>query len=158
MQIDTLLEEKLWSVSSENYLEQETCNQIVDYLLTRLSDYLKQPLELIGDTGCGEDAFSAAFRGTIAPNDVFRISYAGTLGMQVIDEEFGPHYSALLFLFGDHHRLTAGQSNRSYIYLEYQQKENNIGQWYSHGWGIDEFDEYEDIIEVEYYYKEETNN
>lgn len=158
MEVNKALEEKLWSVSSKNYLDKETCDRIIDYLLARLSDYLKRPLELTSDTGCDGDALSADFRGKIASDDVFHISYVGTLGMQIIDEELGPHYSAWLFLFGSHHRLTAGQSNRSYIYLEYQRKENNFGQWHSYGWGIDEFDEYEDIIEDEHYYKAETNN
>jgi len=76
--------------------------------------------------------------------------------MQVIDESFGSHTSAWLFVFGDHHRPTAGQPNRSYIYLEYQRKESGFGQWHSHGWGIDEFDEYEDIVEDGYYYEAET--
>lgn len=150
MEVNEALEEKLWSVSSENHLEQETCDRIIDYLLARLSDYLQARLKLDGDNWLNGDSFSTEFHGIVEPSEVFRISYVGTLGMQVIDEELGPHISAWLFLFGDHHRLTAGQPNRSYIYLEYRRKENSIGQWHSYGWGIDEFDEYEDVFEYKY--------
>lgn len=69
------------------------------------------------------------------------------IGMQLIGDNYEPHTSANLYLFGNHQRLTAGQPERSYIYLEYQRKENNIGQWKSLGWEIDEFSEYEDIEE-----------
>ena len=154
MKVDQALEEKLWSVTREKPLDQETSDRIIDYLLARLSDFLQQPLEIVGENRMHETAFSTTIRGAIAPQEPFRITFVGALGMQVIDKEFGPHYSATLFLFGDHHRLSAGTPNRSVIELFYERDADNIGRWQSSGWEIDEFDEYEDIVEDEYYYKE----
>ena len=153
MQIDESLEEKLWSVSNENPLDKDTCNQIIDYLLAGLSDYLQQPLNLAGDNWLDGDAFSTTFRGVIAPQDPFRITFVGTLGMETIGKERTPRASASLFLFGDHYRLSAGAPNRSFIEVFYERGQNNFGQWRSLGWEIDEFDEYEDIVEDEYYYR-----
>lgn len=154
MNVNKLLEEKLWSVSREKLLDQETSDRIIDYLLARLSDYLQQPLTLVGDNWLNETAFSADFVGAIAPRDVFRISYVGTLGMTTFGDKDEPHVGAWLFLFGDKHRITAGQLNRSFIYLEYERKNDNIGVWKSRGWQIDEFDEFEDIVEEEYHHNE----
>lgn len=145
MQVNTLLEEKLWSVSSENHLDKETYNRIINYLLARLSDYLQTPLELVGDNWMHETAFSADFRGVISPKEAFCITLGGTLGMQLIGDEDKPHVHANLYLFGSGYRLTAGKSNRSFIYMEYNQM--NDRNWHSFGWAIDEFDEYENIEE-----------
>ena len=151
MQINKALEEKLWSVSNENPLDKEICDWIIDYLLARLSDYIKQPLELVGDNWMHETAFSATFRGAVAPQAPFRITFVGPLGMQTIGDESIPHASASLFLFGDHHRLSAGAQNRSFVELVYEKGENNVGQWQSLGWQIDEFDEFKNIVEDKYY-------
>ena len=157
MNINIELENKLWSVSSENHLNKETYDRIIDYLLARLSDYLQTPLQLVGHNRIHETAFSTTFRGSISPKEVFHISFVGTLGMQVIDDEYGISTSADLYLFSDGHRLTAGQKDRSYIYLEYIRDNNSYGNWVSHGWEIDEFGEYEDIVEDEYYYRKEDS-
>ncbi len=149
MEANRELENKLWSVSSENPLDEQTCKLIIDYLFKTLIEYLKQPLEIIGEDFVTETSFCRSFRGEIA-NTPFQITYVGVIGMQLIDDEFGTHTSANLYLFGSHHRLTAGQPDRSYIYLEYQKGENGVGNWISRGWEIDEFDEYEDIIESEF--------
>ena len=148
MQINQALEEKLWSVTREKPLDKETCDRIIDYLLARLSDYLQQPLELVGDNWLDETAFSADFVGEIAPRDVFHISYVGTLGMDTFGDKDELHIGAWLFLFGDKHRITAGQTNRSFIYLIYERRNDSTGEWKSHGWQIDEFDE--NIVEDEY--------
>lgn len=158
MQLNTPLEKKLWSVSHDNPLNKETCNQIIDYLLARLSEYLRQPLELVGENWMHETAFSADFIGAIAPRDVFRISYVGTVGMQLIGEDNKPHAMAWLFLFGDKHRLIAAEPDRSFIYLDYERNTDNTGTWKSRGWHIDEFDEFENINEDDYYYKKSVKD
>ena len=154
MQINKALEERLWSVSFENPLDKEACDQIIDYLLTRLSDYLQQPLTHINDNWLDGDAFGADFIGTVAPFEAFHISYVGMLGMQTIGDEAIPNVSASLFLFGDHQRLSAKQSNKSLVEFIYERDVSNVGRWQSFGWNIDEFDQFEDIIESEYHHKE----
>lgn len=154
MQVNKAIEERLWSVSPENTLDKKTCDEIIDYLLARLSDCLQQPLKIVGDNWLDRTAFSADFVGAVAPRDVFRISYVGTLGMTTFGDKDELHVGAWLFLFGDKHRITAGQPNRSFIYLIYERKNDNIGEWQSHGWQIDGCEEYENIIEEEYHYKE----
>lgn len=149
MNVNQELEEKLWSVSSRNQLDSETLSRIVEYLFDSLSSYLNQRLEVIGEDAVSENAFCRSFRGEIAAKP-FQITFVGVLGMQLIDDEYGVSASANLYLFGSRHRLTAGQPDRSYIYIEYRRGENNAGQWHSHGWEIDEFDEYEDIVEAEF--------
>jgi len=148
MEVNKSLEEKLWSISSDNHLDKETCDQIIDYLLARLSDYLQTPLELVGDNWIDGDAFSTDFRGVISPKEAFGITLGGTLGMELIDDDYGINTSVNLYLFGSSHRLTAGIN--SLIYLEYIKGKNDVGDWVSHGWAIDEFDEYEDIEESEF--------
>lgn len=157
MEVNSALEESLWSASREKLFDRETYNQLIDYLLSRLGNYLQTPLEVVGDNCIEDGFFSTTFRGIITPREVFRLSFVGPLGVDFIGEEDTPHYSASLFLFGDHNRLSAGQPDRSYIELIYEKRGNNIGEWKSLGWEIDEFDEYEDIVEDEYYYKKETN-
>lgn len=147
MNINTELEEKLWSVSGKNPLDEETRRRIIEYLFKSLSTYINQPLEVIGEDAVDENSFCRSFRGEVAGKP-FQITFVGVLGMQLVDDEYGISASANLYLFGSHHRLTAGQADRSYIGLDYRRGENNVGQWHSNGWEIDEFDEYEDITEA----------
>jgi hypothetical protein len=146
-EVNQELENRLWSLSDENPLDEEAGNKIIDYLLARLSDYLQTPLKLVDDNWFENNSFSSDFKGKLQAK-AFHISFAGTMGMQILTEN-NPHVSAWLFLFGDHFRLAAGQSDRSYIYLDYNKKEGHLGEWESFGWQIDEFDEYESIIEGE---------
>lgn len=149
MEINLELENKLWSISNETNLDKATCNEIIDYLLARLSDYLKTPLKLSEENWLEGNSFNSEFEGILQPN-IFHISFVGTLGMQIINEKLGASISTWLFLFGNHFRLTAGQSNRSYIYFEYKRKEERYGEWESFGWQIDEFDEFDNVIEGNY--------
>ncbi len=48
-EVNQELEDKLWSILSEKPLDSKTCNKIIDYLLARLSDYLKINLEIVGE-------------------------------------------------------------------------------------------------------------
>lgn len=148
MEVNETLERKLWTVSRDNPLDKNACDLTIDYLLARLSAYIQQPLELTGENWLDGDAFSADFRGAIAPRNAFNITYAGILGMETIGEERAPHVSASLFLFGNHHRLAAGQQNRSFIELVYERRENNAGYWRSLSWQIDEFDEFEYVNDL----------
>jgi hypothetical protein len=150
MEVNSALEEKLWKITRPNPLDKNEFVEIIDYLFKHFCNYLQQPLEVIGEDYIDDDAFCRSFRGEIVPSEPFKITYVGVIGMQLIGDNYEPHTSANLYLFGNHQRLTAGQPERSYIYLEYQRKENNIGQWHSQGWEIDEFDEYEDIVEDEF--------
>ncbi|MDQ3321088.1 MAG: hypothetical protein M3525_01330 [Acidobacteriota bacterium] len=150
MEVNKVLEEKLWNITRPNPLDKSEFAEIIEYLFKRFSDYLQQSLEVIGIDYMDEDSFCRSFRGEIASGEPFKITYVGVIGMETIGDDYEPHTSANLYLFGNHHRLAAGQSDRSYIYLEYQQGENGVGNWISHGWEIDEFDEYEDIVEDEF--------
>ena len=154
MQADKALEAKLWSLSRQKILAREVYVQIIDYLLARLSTYSQQPLEFVGDHCIEEGFFGTTFRGAITPQEAFQITYIGPLGVDFIGDEDVPQYSASLFVFGGHYRISAGKPDRSFIELVYEKGENNVGRWRSLGWQIDEFDEYEGIVENEYYYKE----
>lgn len=94
MDTNKSLEEKLRNVSSAKALDREICNQIIDYLLSRLGGYLQQQLRLIGENKTHKDSFSTTFRGVITPQDPFRISFVGILGMGMNYDEDKPHYSA----------------------------------------------------------------
>jgi hypothetical protein len=147
MEVNQELENKLWSITRPNPINQEDFKQIIDYLFKSLSAFLQQPLEVIGEDFVDEDSFCRSFRGSISPENVFKITYVGVIGLELIGDNFKPHISANLYLFANHFRLTAGQTDRSYIYLEYILSKYNVGEWKSEGWEIDEFDEYEDIDE-----------
>lgn len=150
METNTLLEQKMWSITRPNPLDRESFIGVIDYLFARLSEHLQQPLTVIGEDTVNEDSFSRSFRGVIAPPEPFRITFVGVTGMDLIGDKFEPHISASLFLFGDHIRLTAEQPNRSYIELSYERNRNNTGRWCSLGWKIDEFEEFEDINEEDF--------
>lgn len=150
MEINRTIEQRLWKVSPINHLDKDSSDQIIEYLLGSLSVYLKQPLKLVGENWLHEGSFSADFVGAIMPYEPFRITFVGTLGMQLIGDEFIPHVSAWLFPFGDHQRLTAGESNRSFISFSYVRDSSSVGAWQSHGWQIDEFHEFEEIDEKEF--------
>lgn len=150
MDVNRTLEERLWKITRPNPLEKNEFVEIIDYLFGRLGAYLEQPLEKIGEDYMDEDAFSRSFRGAIRPTGAFKITFVGVLGMEPIGDRFVPHTSANLYLFGDHQRLTAGQTDRSFIYLEYRKDAAGNGNWFSGGWEIDEFDEYENITESEF--------
>ena len=49
MEVNRALEESLWSASREKLFDRETYNQLIDYLLSRLGNYLQTPLEVVGD-------------------------------------------------------------------------------------------------------------
>ncbi len=148
MEVNQELENKLWGISDENPLDKETCDKIIDYLLARLSDYLQTPLKLSDENWLENNSFSSEFRGELQTK-AFHISFTGTMGMQILVGN-KPHISTWVFLFGDHFRLVAGQSDRSYIQLDYNKDGGNYGKWESFGWQIDEFDEYEDIEEKDF--------
>ena len=147
MHVNRALEERLWKITRPNPLEKTEFVEIIDYLFKRLGDYLEQKLEKIGEDFVEKDAFSRSFRGAITPNAAFKITFVGSLGMELVGDQFAPHTSANLYLFGDNHRLSAGQPDRSFIYLEYRKGADGNGNWVSSGWEIDEFDEYENIAE-----------
>lgn len=150
-EVNLELEKKLWSISSENLLDEETCKEAVDYLLKRLSDYLQTPLETVGDIWIIEDSFSSDFSGFIHPKSALEISLGGTLAVKLVDDEYGITISVNLYLFGSHYQLFAGQKSRCYIGLDYLKNEENIGDWFSHGWLIDDYGQDEDKEEIEYH-------
>lgn len=63
MQIDTLLEEKLWKITRPNPLDKNEFVEIIEYVFKRLSGYLQQSLEVIGEDYIDDDAFCRSFRG-----------------------------------------------------------------------------------------------
>jgi hypothetical protein len=151
-EINQELENKLWNISDENPLDKETCNKIIDYLLARLGDYLQMPLEPVGDNWIDYNCFSTDFRQkNISKQKPFNMKFGGTLGMELVGDESYPNTSINLYLFGSGQRLTTELN--SYIYMEYAKQNAGFGTWVSHGWTIDEFDEFEDIEESEFYEK-----
>ena len=150
MQVNLELEKKLWSITRPNLLNKNEFKEIIDYLFDRLNSFLQQTLEVIGEDFIDDDSFCRSFKGFITPTDVFKITFVGVIGVETIGDDFKPHTSANLYLFGNHERLTAGQPNVSYIYLEYIKNTNEIGNWVSQGWMLDEYEEYQDIVENEF--------
>jgi hypothetical protein len=146
-EVNQELENKLWSITRPNPINQDDFKQIIDYLFKRLSSFLQQPLEVIGEDSVDEDSFCRSFRGNISPNDVFKITYVGLIELGLVGDKFQPQVNAWIFLFGDHFRLTAGQPDRSYVELVYDKLTENKGSWRSLGWMIDEFGQHEDIDE-----------
>lgn len=171
MQINQHFEERLWSVSYEKPLDAEIGTQIVDYLFARLSSFLQNPIEPIENYGEIDSGFCVNFRDVINNPNIFHIAlgekvgmefleagntltFGGTLGMQFIDEDFGSHTSANIYLFGNHQRLILkdhGNVQDNYIYLDYARDKNNIGNWVSRGWKMDEFWEWEGIEEADFF-------
>jgi hypothetical protein len=150
MEVNQELENKLWSITRPSPVDQDDFNKVIDYLFNRLSAFLQQPLEVIGEDTVDDDSFCRSFRGSIAPNNVFNITYVGLIELGLVGDEFKPHVNAWIFLFGDHFRLTAGQPDRSYVELVYDKVYENKGKWRSLGWMIDEFEQHEDIDEGEF--------
>lgn len=143
MGINKLLEEKLWSITRPNPLNQKEFVEIIEYLFVRLSEYLRRPLEVTGEDAVHEDSFNRSFRGEISPVDPFRITFVGILELGLVGDGFRPHINAWIFLFGDGFRLTAGETDRSYTEFVYDKINNTTGRWRSLGWMIDEFGQFE---------------
>ncbi len=150
MQVNTLLEEKLWKITRPNPLDKNELVEIIEYVFKRLSGYLQQPLEVIGQDALSEDSFCRSFRGEIVPNDPFKITYVGLLELGLVGDDFKPHINAWIFLFGEHHRLTAGEPAQTYVEFVYDKIDEKSGNWRSLGWMEDEFGQYEDIEESEF--------
>lgn len=172
MEINKLFEERLWGVSYDNPLDNKTGSQLVDYLFSRLRDFLQNSFEPVKDYGEIDSGFCVNFRGVITSPNIFHIglgeklgmeyleegnklTFGGTLGMQFIDEDFGSHTSANIYLFGNHQRLILKDHGDgvfdNYIYLDYVRDKDDIGNWVSRGWTMDEFWEYKDIEESDFF-------
>ena len=150
MQVNSALEERLWKITRPNPLDKNEFVEIIEYVFKRLSGYLQQPLEVIGQDAIDEDSFCRSFRGEILPSEPFKITYVGLLELGLVGDDFKPHINAWLFLFGEHFRLTAGKSDRSYVEFVYDKIDEKSGNWRSLGWMEDEFGQYEDIEESEF--------
>ena len=148
-EVNQELENKLWRITRPNSINQDDLRSIIDYLFERLSSCLKEPLEVIGKDSLDEDSFCRSFRGSLS-SEIFKITYVGLLELTLVGDNFKPQINAWIFLFGDHFRLTAGQSDRSYLELVYDKFSENKGNWRSLGWMNDEFGQHEDIKEDEF--------
>lgn len=152
MEINKLLEHRLWNFSPGNPIDIHAGTEILKYLIERLSDFLQIQLAPVKEYLSEPivDGFCENFRGTILSNNVLFFTCGITLGMQFIGDDFIPHTSANLYLFDNHHRLITDKK-QTYIYLEYVRGENEIGQWINRGWQEDEFWEYENIEETDFF-------
>lgn len=147
MEVNKVLEERLWKITRPNPLDKNEFVEIIEYLFKRFSSYSQQPLEVIGEDSINEDSFCRSFRGEIAPSEVFKITYVGLLELGLVGDDFKPHINAWIFLFGEHFRLTAGEPSQSYIEFVYDKIDEKSGNWRSLGWMTDEFGQFEDIEE-----------
>jgi len=151
MKVNLELENKLWSVSSENHLNRSHIESL-NYLVRRLENYLQTNLFVnTYQDEVNEQGFCWTFRANISKHffQSLGISFNGIIGMALNYDEDKPHYSASLFLFGGGHRLTT-KNKKSYIELYYEKQPNGTGEWHSLGWQEDEFWEFEDVEENTY--------
>jgi len=151
MQVNKTLEEKLWSVSSNNHLDKSYIESL-NYLVRRLENCLQTNLFVnTYQDEVDEEGFCWTFKADVSKHlfQPFCISFNGVIGMSLNYDEDKPHYSASLFLFGGGHRLTT-KNNESYIELFYEKQPDGTGEWRSLGWQEDEFWEFEDVEENTY--------
>lgn len=152
MQVNELLEQRLWSVSRHKSTDKQEFVEALNYLVKRFGAYLQLSLEVSCETDAvNENSFCWAFNGTVISNLPLELTVNGVIGMDMNYDEDKPIYSASLFLFSNHQRLiTNTKPNRSYIELLYERGKDNIGQWRSLDWRTDDYGEFEDVEEDSY--------
>jgi hypothetical protein len=149
MEIEILVEEKIWYTATDLKRSNTEWSEIVNYLIPSLEDYLQQPIKILDETIeqsiVDGQAICCSICSYVLSNHPFEIAWEGRLGIDTIDGK--TIISVSLFLFSHNKRLCVAGQTGSYLELVYEKFENSKGAWRSLGWLEDVYGEFEDISE-----------
>ncbi|EDX77568.1 hypothetical protein MC7420_2892 [Coleofasciculus chthonoplastes PCC 7420] len=141
------IEQKLWQIPMKVNSTKEDFSEIIIFLISKLSDYLQQQIEIIDKTIeesiVDEESFCCCIRSARSLGGPLTIAWEGRLGMEPIEGK--ACVSASLFLFSQNNRLAVTGQESSYLELVYEPSDNSEGRWRSQGWLEDVYGEFESI-------------
>jgi len=136
----TDLEHMLWS---QQLLPEAAWKEIALYLVSRLTDFLGQEVDLVDLELVDEGSFTGRIVSRSRIGGPLAIEWWGVLGMERVEGE--PYVSATLFMYSMKQRLGIESPKGSAIEIVFERRSGGVAAWRSLGWVVDIYGEWNHV-------------